>query len=266
MGDTKYIVRNMRKNILEMALRAKASHVACSLSTADIIAVLFNDFMQISPDRVLCDARPRFIMSKGHAAMVVYAGLREFGLLSSDDLLDYCTDGSPLAGHVSHHVPGVDASTGALGHGLSIGCGLALSCRNDGLDCATYVVMGDGETNEGAVWEAAQFAATHRLGNLVAIIDSNKLQGYGRTEDILDQENLADRFNAFGWHTVRIDGHSHTAIRRALSLQHPDKPLAVVADTIKGKGVTMMEGDNVWHYRPPNEAQVAEAIRELSNA
>jgi transketolase len=266
MNVSEYTARNMRKSILEMACRSGAAHTACSLSAADIIAVLFTSFIRLSPELVQSDHRDRFIMSKGHAAMVVYAGLKEAGLLTAADLEKYCTDGSPLAGHVSHHVAGIDVSTGALGHGLPIGCGLALSFKHDALTHRVYVVMGDGESNEGSVWEAAQFAAGHKLDNLVAVIDCNKFQGYGPTAEILEQGNLGERFSAFGWQVARVNGHNHAALQDAFAAYPAGKPLAVIADTIKGKGFSLMEGDNVWHYRPPNQNQLQQALKELSDA
>jgi transketolase len=212
--------------------------------------------------------RDRFILSKGHAAAAVYACLAAKGFFPEAWLDSYCEDGSRLSGHLTHHnVPGVEVSTGSLGHGLPLGCGMALAGKQRRRPYRVFVLLSDGECNEGAVWEAALFAPHHRLDNLVAIIDYNQLQSFGRVEDVLDLEPFTDKWEAFGWSVRSIDGHNHRAIGGCLGNVpfEVGRPTLVIARTVKGKGVPFMEDRLEWHYRSPNARQLDEALDILES-
>jgi transketolase len=248
-----------------MVAAAKASHVGACLSMADILAVLYSDALRYDAANPEWAERDRFILSKGHGAAILYATLAESGFFDVDLLASYCVDGSTLMGHASHKVPGVEVSTGSLGHGLPIAAGIALAGKRGGLGYRTFVLTGDGELDEGSNWEAMLFAATHELDGLVLIVDRNGLQGFGESEDVMRLEPLAQKFAAFGWAVETVDGHDVDALRDVLSIRDhlSGKPLAIIADTIKGKGVSFMEGKLEWHYRSPNPEQLAQALAEL---
>ena len=255
--------RRVRRQILEHSKRANVGHIGSCLSVADLLAVLCGGVIRglgtDDPDR------DRFILSKGHAALALYAALREAEVLGDDDLEAFCGDGSPLGVHPEHIVRGIDFSTGSLGMGLSIGAGAALAARLAGSTRRVYVLMSDAECNEGAVWEAAMFAAHHRLSNLVALVDLNGQQALGYTEAVLDLSPLIDRWRAFGWHAVAIDGHDLEAIADALgrpNFEH-DKPQVILANTTFGKGVSFMESQIKWHYLPMSDVDFAKAIADL---
>jgi transketolase len=209
--------------------------------------------------------RDRFILSKGHACVAVYAALAEKGFFSIDELATYGADHSRLMNHISHHVPGVEFSTGSLGHGLPFGVGKALAAQRTGQIWRTFVLLSDGELDEGSNWEAALFAAHHHLDNLIAIIDYNKLQSLCSVDSTLRLEPLADKWRAFGWDVRVVDGHDHTAVFDALQSAPwlAGKPSLLLANTIKGKGISFMENQVDWHYRSPSEEQLAQALNEL---
>lgn len=258
--------RRIRGHALRMVARANASHIGSCLSAADIVAVLFASYLRVDPARPNSPQRDRFILSKGHAAAILFAALAERGFFPVADLEAYSADGSPLTGHISHHVPGVEVSTGSLGHGLPIGCGMALAAKRDRSAWRTVVLLSDGELDEGSTWEAALFAGHHRLANLLAVVDYNKIQSFGRVDEVLDLEPLCDKWRAFGWGVVEIDGHDLGAIEAAL-LAAPfvaDRPSVVVAHTVKGKGVSFMENDLAWHYKSPRPEQLEQALAELA--
>jgi transketolase len=247
-----------------MTKLAKASHVGSCLSMADILAVLYGRVLRIKPDDPGWRYRDRLIVSKGHAAAAVYAALAERGFFSHQLLETYCKDGSILTGHISHRVPGVEFSTGSLGHGLSLACGIALAGREaDGF--RAVVILSDGECDEGSVWEAALFASHHRLDNLVAIIDYNKIQSFGRVDEVLALEPFAAKWRAFGWNAVETDGHDHDSLHATFGAVPADEgmPTAIIAHTVKGKGVSFMEDRLAWHYKSPSEEQLEQALREL---
>jgi transketolase len=177
--------------------------------------------------------------------------------------MTYGQDGSPLTGHVSHHVPGVELSTGSLGHGLPVGCGLALAAKRDRAEFKTYVILSDGELDEGANWEAILFAGHHKLYSLTALVDFNKIQSFGSVKEVLDLDPLADKWRSFGWNVIEIDGHNHLDIETALQAEHDGKPKVIIAHTIKGKGVAYMEGLLAWHYKSPDEKQLSDALSGL---
>jgi transketolase len=250
------IAKRARVHVLNMVYNAQASHIGSAYSIIDILTVLY--FRVLSED-------DRFILSKGHAAAGLYAILVESGILEEEELRTFCNDGSRLTGHVSHEIPGVEISSGSLGHGLSIGCGLALARKMDGAPGNVYVLVGDGEQNEGSVWEAALFARQHELNNLVAIIDSNSWQGLGRVADILGPNNSVEKWQSFGWRCVEIDGHDFTAIEDAVKPKSDVAlPTLVFAHTVKGKGVDFMEDTLLWHYRSPRGEEYDRALQELT--
>jgi transketolase len=281
--DTIQLAQTIRGHALRMIAKAKASHVGTCLSMADLLAVLYGSCLRVDPERPQWPVRDRLIVSKGHGAAILYAVLAESGFFPVVDLMTYGQDGSPLMGHVSHHVPGVELSTGSLGHGLPVGCGLALAAKRDGsvgrifnpssspkgrienpsYECRTYVILSDGELDEGSNWEAILFAGHHKLDHLTALIDYNKIQSFGSVKDVLDLEPLADKWRSFGWTVIEIDGHDHAAIKAALHADHAGRPKAILAHTIKGKGVAYMEGLLAWHYKSPDAKQLAEALAGL---
>ena len=263
--DTKSLARRLRSQALRMTHQARASHIGSCLSIADILAVLYGGVLRVDPHRPDWPTRDRLIISKGHAAAIVYAALAETGFFPLADLDHYAADGSPLSGHVTKTVPGVELSTGSLGHGLPVAAGMALAARRDGAPWRSFCILSDGEMDEGSNWEAIQFAQHFRLSNLVAIIDYNKIQSFGTVAAISDLHPLADKFRAFNWGVHEIDGHDHPALLAALTAPPPlpDRPTVVVAHTIKGKGVSFMEGLLKWHYSNPNDAQLDAALAEI---
>jgi len=273
---TSYLVREeeirafaqrLRIQSLRMTNRAHSSHIGSCLSIADILAVLYADVLRVDAKRPQWPDRDRLIVSKGHAAAVTYAALAEAGFIPFQRLLDFGQNGGSLCGHVTHtEVPGVECSTGSLGHGLPVATGMALVAKRDLLPWRVFAILSDGECDEGSTWEAILFAAHHRLDNLVAVIDYNHLQSLDSVERTLGLEPLAGKFKAFGWGTVEVDGHDVHSLRDVLGgvpVEH-GKPTAVVAHTVKGKGVSFMEGEVLWHYRPPTDDELARALDELS--
>ncbi len=243
-----------------------SSHIASVLSMADILAVLYGEVLRYKPDNPNWIDRDRFILSKGHAGAGVYAALAESGFFPIEKLKTHYQDGSDLSGHVSHKgVPGVEFSTGSLGHGLPVAAGMALAAKINNKNNRAFVLLGDGECDEGSNWEAVLFAAHNKLDNLVAVIDRNMLQSIYSTEDTLALEPFADKWRAFGWSVIEIDGHDHEEIFDACKVESKvnNKPLCVIASTIKGKNVSFMEGNILWHYRSPQDSEYEAAIKEL---
>ncbi len=245
----------IRRHGIEMTHLSGGSHIGAVLSVADILGVLYAGILHYDSQNPNWDGRDRLIMSKGHAGAAVYAALAESGFFDPAELKTHYANGSRLSGHVSHHLPGVDFSTGSLGHGLSAAAGMALAAKQDGKHHRVFAVLGDGECDEGAVWEAALFANHYRLENLVAVIDHNHMQSLDTCENTLELEDFGAKWRAFGWHVVTVDGHDHPALQAALAdTRNPGhKPTAVIANTVKGKGVSFMENDILWHYRFPHD-------------
>lgn len=268
MLDSTQLAARFRAQAVEMSHEAGAAHLASSLSCIDIVSVLYHSVLRIDPVRPDFDERDRFILSKGHAATALYAALAYRGFLTEDDLKTYGKAGSLLEEHPSPKLPGVEAATGSLGHGLPCGTGMALAAHIRRLNYRCFVLMSDGECNEGSVWEAAMFASAHRLGNLCAFVDFNKWQATGRSCEVLALDPLADKFRSFGWDVREIDGHDHAQILTAAKIagMQREQPIMVVAHTIKGKGVSFMEDDNNWHYRIPTQEEVQRAKAELGQA
>jgi transketolase len=232
---------------------------------ADLLSVLYQDILRVRPNDPAWPGRDRFILSKGHATAMLYAILAERGFFSLDELTSFGADGSRLMAHVSHSVPGVEFSTGSLGHAMGFACGRALSARRSGQGWRVFTLLSDGELDEGSNWEAILFAPQHRLANLVAIVDYNQIQSLGDVSDVLDLAPLADKFRAFRWSVRELDGHDHAAIRSALCAVPWDaeRPSCLIARTVKGKGVPFLENQLLWHYRAPNPAQLDQILRHL---
>lgn len=256
----------IRAHALRMCHHAGSSHIGTCLSMADLLAVLYQDVLRHDPKKPGWPERDRLLLSKGHGAAAMYAVLAERGYFPRAELERYGDPGSTLLGHASHLVPGVELSTGSLGHALPVACGIALAQKRDGGSQRVFVVMSDGELDEGSNWEAILFAPHHRLSNLCAVVDYNKIQSFGSVAEVLALEPLVDKWKAFGWETREVDGHDHDAVRAALRPSTSGKPVVVIAHTVKGKGVSFMENLLAWHYKSPSKEQLQTALNELGVA
>jgi transketolase len=263
--DTIALARRIRAHALRMVHAAKASHIGGCLSMADILAVLYGRVLRFDPQAPNDPERDKFVLSKGHGAAILYAVLAESGFIPVTELSEYCHDGARLTGHASHGVPGVELSTGSLGHGLSVALGFALAMRHAKRDARAFALLSDGELDEGSNWEPFLFAPQAKASNLTAIVDYNKIQSFGRVEDVIDLEPLAAKLRDFRWNVREIDGHDHRAIEAALAPSENDRPVAVIAHTIKGKGVSYMENALKWHYSSPSDEQLAQALAEIGS-
>jgi transketolase len=265
MSDSTQLALKIRLHALRMVHRAKSSHIGSCLSIADILGVLYSGVLRIDPARPEAPDRDRFVLSKGHAAAIAYAVLAERGFFPVAWLDEYAQDESLLMGHISHHVPGVEISTGSLGHGLSVACGIALAGKRAGSLYRVFALLSDGELDEGSNWEAILFAPHHGLDNLVVIVDYNKIQSFGSVSEVLDLAPLADKWRAFNWDVQEIDGHDHEQLTSSLTdgRINMGRPLCIIAHTLKGKGVGFMEGELAWHYRSPDVTELAAAVALL---
>ena len=262
---TRELARRIRIDALRMTSRGGSAHVGAVFSAADILAVLYGAVLNVDPAHPEWPERDRFILSKGHAGAGVYATLAEVGFFPRAMLESHYQDGSVLSGHVSHHgVPGVELSTGSLGHGLPVGAGMAFAARLRGAHHRVVVLLSDGECDEGSNWEAILFAAHHRLDRLLVVVDYNRIQSLAPVADTLELEPFADKWRAFGWAVVEVDGHDHAALVDVLAdCSNADRPRCVIAHTVKGKGVSFMENTVLWHYRTARDAEFDAALREL---
>jgi transketolase len=264
--DASSLARQIRVQVAQMIHRAKSSHLASAFSMAELLAVLYAKILRIDPERPNWAERDRLILSKGHACAALYVVLAELGFFPKEWLDDFYQDGARLAGHATHvGVPGVELSTGSLGHGLAVACGMALAGKRDGSSYRVFSLLSDGECDEGSVWEAALFAPHHRLDNLIVIVDYNKIQSLGTVKEVLDLEPFAPKWRAFGWAVQEIDGHDVEQIERILAVvpREQEKPTCIIAHTVKGKGVSFMENKLLWHYRAPDNDEMARALDEL---
>jgi transketolase len=264
--DTRDLARRVRLHALRMTSAGGGSHIGSIFSIADILAVLYGGVLRVDATHPRHPSRDRFILSKGHAGAGVYAALAERGFLSHEQLASHYADGSDLCGHVSHKgIPGVELSTGSLGHGLPVACGMALAAKLDGGTHRVVVLMSDGECDEGSNWEAALLSAHHRLDNLVAVIDYNKIQSLKPVAETVGLEPFTDKWRAFGWRVIEVDGHDHAALRDAFTdaMSRQGQPTCVIAHTTKGKGVSFMEHSVLWHYRTARGAEFDAALAEL---
>ena len=265
MEDLKLHANNIRKNIVKMVTNAKSGHPGGSLSAADILTVLYFEFMDINRENANSIDRDRFVLSKGHASPALYAVLKEKGIID-DDLLSFRVLGSRLQGHPDmKRVEGVDMSTGSLGQGISAAVGMAIANKLDNNEHRIYAMLGDGECQEGEVWEASMAAAHYKLDNLCAILDFNGLQIDGDIRDVMSPLPFDEKFKAFGWHVIEIDGHNFDEIRNALNEAKTvkGKPTMIIAHTVKGKGVSYMENAANWHGVAPNTEQCEIALKDL---
>ena len=262
-NNTENLAKIIRAQSLRMVHKAKASHIGSGLSIADILAVLYGEVMSFDPVNQHYGLRDRFILSKGHACVPLYAVLAEVNFFPRSNLSSYGENFSWLMNHASHKVPGVEFSTGSLGHGLPFAVGKSLAAKRRNEPWKVFVLLSDGEMDEGSNWEALMFAAHHKLSNLSIIIDYNKLQSLDTTENTLALEPLADKLRAFGCYVIEVDGHDHIALKRSFEFEQQGLPKVIIAHTIKGKGVSFMEGRVEWHYKNPNDDQLKLALKEL---
>jgi Transketolase, N-terminal subunit len=252
----------IRRDSIEMTHVSGASHIGSDLSAADAIAVLYFDVMKVDPEKPEDSNRDIFLMGKGHASAALYSCLANQGFFSRDRLKTFYQDGSTLSGHVTkHNNPGIELSTGSLGHALGIGVGFAYAFKQDKKANKVYVLMGDGECQEGSVYEALAEAGRDKLNNLIAVVDRNRQQGLGDTEDVYASMDLKARFESLGWDVLSVNGHDHAEIKKALSSKH-EKPLVVISNTIKGYPVSFMENQLLWHYRFPHDGEEYNGARK----
>lgn len=264
--DTQELARRVRVHALRMTSRGGSSHIGAAFSIADLLAVLYGNVLNIDPRRPRWVDRDRFILSKGHAGAAVYATLAECGFFPTEQLVQHYQNGSVLSGHVSHiGVPGVELSTGSLGHGLGVGTGMAKALKMAGHSSRVFVLLSDGECDEGTIWEAALFAQHHQLDNLIAIIDYNKIQSLGRVSETLGLEPFRKKWESFNWGVVEADGHDHSQLAAVLAKLpfEVGKPTVMIAHTVKGKGVSFMENTVLWHYRTARGEELQRALLEL---
>ncbi|WP_029936368.1 transketolase [Sphingomonas sp. UNC305MFCol5.2] len=264
--DTEAFALRLRKHALRMAQSGGGSHIGSALSMADIMGVLYGRVLRVDPKDPKWPGRDRFILSKGHAGAGVYASLAERGFFPAELLSQHYKNGSIFSGHVSHKgVPGVEFSTGSLGHGLGIGAGMATQLKRLGGGQRVFVVMSDGECDEGSNWEAIMFAAHYKLDNLIAVVDYNKLQSLAPVSETMNLEPFADKWRAFGWSVHQVDGHDHGVLHDLFDRIpfETGKPSVILADTVKGKGISFMENQVLWHYRSPQGAEFDAAMAEL---
>ena len=268
VSELRAFARTIRRHVLRMTHR-KGGHVGSSFSTVEVLAALYGKVLRLDPAHPGDPDRDRFVLSKGHGCAALYAALAERGFFPKSWLDGFYQNGAKLASHATHWgVPGVEASTGSLGHGLALACGMALVGKRDLRPYRVFTLLSDGECDEGSTWEAALFAPFHRLDNLVAIVDYNKIQSLGRVKDVLDLEPFGAKWKAFGWAVREIDGHDLGEVLPALESVPFEKarPSCIIAHTVKGKGVSFMEDKLLWHYRPPNDEEFEKALAELEAA
>ena len=265
---SRQLAYKVRRHVLDMTSRGGTAHIGSIYSMADIVAVLYADIMHHDPRDPKMPERDRLILSKGHAGAGIYAALAECGYFPIAELNTHCQNGSRLSGHVSHKgVPGVEASTGSLGQGMPMAMGMAMAAKINHQDHHVFCIIGDGECDEGAIWESALIANQFGLDNFIVTVDFNKIQSLTSVEKTIQLEPLDQKWATFGWHVIRVDGHDHAALHHAyeeaLAVRGQGKPIVVVADTIKGKGVSFMENDVLWHYRTARDAEYDAALKEL---
>lgn len=264
--DLRDLSKEIRRDTFQMAHHAKSGHLGPAFSIVDLLTVLYFRFLRIDPENPKQPDRDRFILSKGHGCSSLYVTLAKRGFFPEEELKTFTLDSSRLPGHPSSKLlPGIEASTGSLGHGLNLGAGIALAGKRGKCDYRTVVIVSDGECDEGSTWEAVLAAGNWKLGNLICIVDYNKIQSFGRTKDVMDLEPFADKWRAFKWHVQEVNGHNHDEILKALEVtkKEPDRPSVIIAHTIKGKGVSFMEDTVDWHYWTPTDEHLKQALSEL---
>lgn len=263
--DLNIISKKIRKQILRIIIKANASHIAPAYSSVELLVYLYEKVLRINSKKPNDPLRDKFILSKGWAVSALYSVLAHKGFFDKKLLDSYCADGSKMIGMTTlNNIPGIEASTGSIGHGLPIGAGMAMAMKLKNIDRRVYVIMGDGECDEGSIWETALIASHHKLNNLIAIIDYNKWQSFGKTNEVLNLEPLKDKWQAFNWKVIEIDGHNFNEIDSAISQSHQsvDRPTMIIANTIKGKGLSIIEDNNDYHYKTPKEIELEVARKE----
>ena len=249
-----------------MAFTGSTVHIGCAFSIVEILAVLFRDFLRFPNNDPSSDSRDFMILSKGHGVMALYSCMDELGWFEDDELENYFQDGSELKGLSDSRIKGIEVTSGSLGHGFSVGVGMALGAKRNDSDQKTYILVGDGELNEGPIWEGLLFAAHHKLENLMVIVDSNGFQAMGAIDEVIVLESISDKFKSFNFETIDLDGHDEKKLREEVSKlwdSKSNRPKAIVARTIKGKGVSFMEGNNEWHYTRLTQNMYDLALSEL---
>lgn len=267
-GELENFALKIRKHCVVMTHQAKASHIGSSLSMVELLTVLYNRILHVDPRDPHREDRDRFILSKGHACAALYAVLAERGFFPITWLNDFYVNGSHMTGHATHtHIPGIEVSTGSLGHGLSLATGMALAAKRDGKAHRVFCLLSDGECDEGSTWEPVLFASQNKLDNLIAIVDFNKIQSLGTVEEVINLEPFADKWSDFGWGVVEIDGHDLEAVDTTLSKVpvRRGSPTCIIAHTVKGKGISFMENKLLWHYRSPQGEEYSAALAEIES-
>lgn len=266
--DCRLLAQKIRKHCLRMVHRGQSGHIGSMLSMADILAVLHNRTLKVDPANPRMPERDRLILSKGHGGGALYAALAEKGFFPLEWLDSYYLDNGKLGGHISHHIPGVELSTGSLGHGLSVACGMVMAARNADAKHRVFCLVSDGDCNAGSTWEAIMLAGQHGWDNLVMIVDYNRLQALGKSEDVIDLTPFDEKLRLFNWSVRMADGHDFPEIDRALSglPNEPGKPTAIIFNTVKGRGVSFMENQYKWHYGILTDALLEQALQELEVA
>ena len=262
----RFNVDDLRKTVLDMAYAGSTVHIGCAFSIIELLAVLYRSFLRYPESDPLSPDRDYFVLSKGHGVMAQYACMRELGWIKDEDIVNYFSDGSDLKGLADSRIKGIEATTGSLGHGISVGVGLALGAKLRNTNQRVFVLVGDGEINEGPFWESALFAAHHNLKNFILIIDENGFQAMGETKSILNLNSIKSKLSSFGFQAVEVDGHDEDAIHAEIQqlLSSDDTaPKALIARTVKGKGVPFMEHDNIWHYTRLNDDTYAQALQAI---
>ncbi len=265
LEELKLLAKKMRIHVLNMVNYAQSSHIGACYSIIEILASLYLKTLNIDPKNTANPHRDKFLLSKAHGSCALYAVLAELGFFPLHYLDKYYIDGGILPGHLDKTTaPGIEHSMGSLGHGLPVGVGLAIANKKDNNPGRIFVLVGDGECNEGSIWEAVMLASHLKLDNLTVIVDYNKIQSFGRTNDVINQEPITERWSSFGWSVLEVDGHDFTQLINSLTTFHT-KPKVIIAHTIKGKGVSFMENRLDWHYKSPNNEEYQKALLELEN-
>ena len=262
-----FSAKALRKTVLDMAYAGSAVHIGCAFSIIELLAVLYRNHLRYPGNDPLATNRDYFVLSKGHGVMAQYACMRELGWLQNEVFMDYFADGSLLKGLSDSRIPGIEVTSGSLGHGFSVGVGMAMGAKLHGTEQKTYVLVGDGEINEGPIWEGALFAAQHALKNFMVIVDENGFQAMGKTQDVLNLANIQSKFESFGFEAVTIDGHDEGTIDHAIIqfwASNSTAPKALIAKTVKGKGVPFMEHNNIWHYTRLDQHTYTQALEAVT--
>ena len=265
----RFKAKTLRKTVLDMAYAGSTVHIGCAFSIIELLAVLYRNHLRYPCNDPLNTTRDYLILSKGHGVMAQYACMRELGWLKDEAFTGYFSDGSDLKGLSDSRIHGLEVTSGSLGHGFSVGVGMAMGTKLRGSDQKTYALVGDGEINEGPIWEGMMFAAHHALRNFMVIVDENGFQAMGRTQDVLNLGNIQSKFESFGFEATTIDGHDETAIDRAITQLWASKstsPKALIAKTVKGKGVPFMENNNIWHYTRLDQDTYAQALAAVAGS